>query len=60
MAIGNVGTYATVEGAPVDFGKMIASNIDRYRSTLISGRFTFPKPQLIFRASGSNQLSREF
>lgn len=31
MAIGNVGTYATVEGGPVDFGKMIAGNIDKYQ-----------------------------
>jgi len=31
MAIGNVGTYATVEGTPVDFGKMIAGNIDKYQ-----------------------------
>jgi len=31
MAIGNVGTYATVEGTPVDFGKMISSNIDKYQ-----------------------------
>ena len=31
MAIGNVGTYATVEGAPVDFAKLISSNVKDYQ-----------------------------
>ena len=32
MAIGNVNTYATVEGTPTDFGKMTTEAIDKYNA----------------------------